>query len=358
MKILYLSAGPVVNNLLDKVAEKLRILGHEVEILKLSENEIMLIQTKHFQMYEKILDYTEKNEFNVLFYHDYLAVPEYLIFNLKTRPNYKPKIIFQSMFRESNRSMSRALSMKELLDLPQILGTMVGCGGINLEDVKLPDNLEKIEIDRKKIVFMKEPIPSKLYNKVFDRKLSREELGIEENEFVALWNGRAILSKGIDTFIESAKWINPKIKLLLKLNPRHSDISNEEIEKIKQYHSNTIIKFYPDNYYFAYCGDADIMIGSHKKLYEYGQSGIPIAAALEGLPLIAPDFYFFNEVVKKYKLGLLFKPESPRDLASAINSLYYNYDTIKKGMKEKEFIKNYAEYEDALIEGFSKLIYT
>ena len=67
MKILYLSAGPIVNNLLDKVAEKLRTLGHEVEILKLSENEIMLIQTKHFQMYEKTLDYAEKNNFDILF---------------------------------------------------------------------------------------------------------------------------------------------------------------------------------------------------------------------------------------------------------------------------------------------------
>ena len=340
MKILFSSFSPE-----EVQFNKFKSLGHEVIRYNWfsNKNEEFRLKTRHFQMYENFLNFAQEEKVDLIYFCDYLNVPEFLLGELKVRPEFTPKIIFMIQMREVNRSLMRANTIKELLDMPQIAKVMTFSMG--LSNYSYPETLIKVGTNFSKIknlgeLFSEDP------NFSITKKESRELFSIPKDAFVILWCGRWIYSKGIDIFVDAAKFIDKDIFIFAHKNPAESDFDDSLSEKLIKNHPNTkfIIKHF-DNMKYVYSA-VDAVICSHRKICEYSESGIPSMAALAKIPIVAPNFNYFKEIIHRYKIGITFEPENVIALASAINLVKYNYDFIIKDAQFKESIKGYINFED------------
>lgn len=125
-----------------EVVDEFERLGHSVEIYKFSESAKRKLASRHFQMYEELLDYAEKFGFDLIHHNNFLAVPEYFLSELRIRPDYGPKITLMFLFRELNRSLARATILKEIVDMPQV-HRAIFISMISEPELKLPENFIK-----------------------------------------------------------------------------------------------------------------------------------------------------------------------------------------------------------------------
>ena len=121
MRILFYDedTGKMNKFLTDKIIKKFEEMGHEVTTYQFSEDAKKKISMRHFQMYEELLNYADDNNYDLLYHNNYLMVPDFLLAELKVRPNFKPKIVFMLSFREINRSLARTETYKEIIELPK-----------------------------------------------------------------------------------------------------------------------------------------------------------------------------------------------------------------------------------------------
>jgi glycosyltransferase involved in cell wall biosynthesis len=325
------------------IIERLRSLGNEVINYPFWEDERTLnkIKTRHFQMYEAPLDYAADISADLIIFEDNLASPEYLYFSIKARPNYKPKIVFFMTFREVNKSLARSLVIKELLELPQIhkiLGTTM-----IVKDFRWPENLIKAEANLKKIELVNEPYDEdpELFN--ITKLEARKKYAFADNDFIVLYSGRWIYARGADIFAESLKYLDDKIKVVIHYIPFVMDIKKETLDIAGHNHKNTIFieERFPEGKLPDLYSSANICVCSHRRLYEYSQSGVPGMSFCAKNPIVAPDFYYFNEIVKKNKVGVLFEPENAKSLGNAIMVLRDNYDKIIERADFKSALSDY-----------------
>lgn len=357
MKIIYCNGN--FDNIKDPAILKLKNAGHEVIFYDLANDQKRknLWYIRHFQMYEEILDLA--TNVDILYFSCPIGCPEVLIYDLKTRSNFKAKIVSNMMFREVNRSLSRAMAIRDLIDMPQF-GMMV-FGSMIIDNLKFPENLERVGIDTDKIMLMNEPFNEdpELFKKI-TRKEARDRFKIKEEELVLLNSGSWNYIKGADIFVEALKYIPSWIKVLLHKNrSTHTDPTLKEglIKEAKKIHSNIIIieewieKGEMPYLYIA----SDVVVCPHRKLYEYSMSGIPNMAALAKKPIVAPDFYFFNEIIKRFKVGITYFPENPLDMALSIAHCFNNYDEIIKEAKFEESLTDYVDITDTPLKVLEKL---
>jgi glycosyltransferase involved in cell wall biosynthesis len=357
MKIVFFNGEEVTDEHL--AIQKLKKAGHEVFLYsldKIPSNRRKLIEIRHFQMYEHILDYAQEVNADVLYFACPISCPELMIYELRARPDFKPKITFMGQLRELNRSMARSLCLKELVDLPQI--SRVTFSTLIQEDIKLPDNLIKVGgLNKEKTNYISEyyNVNPELFDSV-TRKEARDYFGIKDNEFVLLNSGSWSYIKGTDIFIEAIKHINKDITIFIHKNtsgrigedPNFLNSQKLFESTIKTYKNIISIErrsTHEEMVMLYKC--SDLVLCSHRRLYEYSVSGVPGMAALAEVPIVAPDFYYFNELIDRYKIGVKYIPEDPLDMARAINYAKENIDEINRKAKYKESIKNYYDPYDA-----------
>lgn len=79
-----------------------------------------------------------------------------------------------------------------------------------------------------------------------------------------------------------------------------------------------------------------------------------------GMPVIASDFPLWRKIIKKYDCGILVNPESPKEIAHAINHLTANKElAIKMGKNARKAILeeyNWQVEEDKLINFYRTLV--
>jgi glycosyltransferase involved in cell wall biosynthesis len=327
---------------------KLRSLNHEVIFYDchFDKSEEFRFKTRHFQMYENVLNFTQKEKADILYLHDYLNVPEFLLHELKVRPEFTPKIVFSMQLREVNRSLARANTIKELLDMPQLARAMTFSMG--LTDYSYPKTMIDVGTNFNKIKNLGEPF-NENPNFNITKEEARRKFGIPQNAFVILWSGRWVYSKGPDIFLEAIKKMDKDIFIFAHSNPSESDYSGELLTQwFKRFYLNSKVisqLFKRDEMKYVYCA-ANLAICSHRKIYEYAQSGIPGMAALAKIPIIAPDFNYFNEIIKRYKVGIIYTPEDPIALAHAINNAKINYNKIVEQAQFEKSLEGYINFED------------
>lgn len=92
----------------------------------------------------------------------------------------------------------------------------------------------------------------------------------------------------------------------------------------------------------------DVVVCPHRRLYEYGCTGMTNISYLAKKPVIVPDFYFFNEIALKTGTGILYESEDPASMAFAILKAKGSYDKIMASadwdlaLKDYIGIKTYA----------------
>jgi glycosyltransferase involved in cell wall biosynthesis len=340
MKILF---STFYNEELKERIKKFSSIGYEVITYNchLDKNEETRFKNRHFQMYESILNFAQKEKIDIIYFHDYLTVPEYLLAELKVRPDFTPKIIFSMFLREANRSLSRAQTIKELLDMPQVIRAITF--GMGLKDFPYPETMIKVGTNFSKI----KKVGGVFYSIDRSPRL-RKNIPTSLNDIVMLYPGRWIYSKGTDIFVEATKYIDKDITILAHKNPMEDDYGHTiQDDLLKNHPQTTFIEKYlePEKMRKLFF-DSHVAICSHRRLYEYSETGIPGESSLAKIPIIAPDFNFFREIINKYKTGILYEPENPIALANAINKMKEQYNEIAANAKFEESIKNYVEEDD------------
>ena len=352
MKIVYCGRKPTQGEY-DPTIDKIKSFGHEAIFYDFSanENEKNRWLLRHFQMYENVLNYVEEIGADLLYFNDPISCPELMISELKVRPNLKTKITSIQQFREVGRSEARANAIKELLEMPQIAKIFI-ISPI-ADNVKFPEKFERTNPDKSKIQIFSEPLNEDLeIFKKLDKEKCRKDYLFKKDDFVVLYSGSWTYVKGVDIFIEALKYIDKDIKVFIHKNEEgNSDptLKNTKLlEEARNNHPNIFIyqgRIKSGEMAQIYMA-ADLVVCPHRKMYEYSTSGMPNMAAMAKIPIVAPDFYFFSEIVNRYSLGLTFKPEDPIDLARAINESRKNYDSIIKNCKFEESIKHYGSAND------------
>jgi glycosyltransferase involved in cell wall biosynthesis len=326
--------------------EALRRLGHEVIFYDLhwDREEEYRFKNRHFQMYSNILDYADEIGADILYLHDPLNVPEYLLLELMARPNFRPKIVFHMFLREASRSTARALAIKKLLDLPQVARAVAFT---MLTDAPYPPKMVAVETNFSKIKNISEPFNEKPpFN--LTKKEAREHLPIDlkDDDFVILWSGRWVYVKGADIFINAARYIGNDFKILAHKNLTPTDLEGAIFDELRENHPNTVVIEYDfEQMKYVYCA-ADIVVCSHRRAYEYSNSGVPGMAALARVPIVAPDFCYFNEIVNRFHVGTLYVPEDTMELAKAIDYTINNYGDIMKHAQFEKSVEGYINFED------------
>jgi glycosyltransferase involved in cell wall biosynthesis len=328
--------GEMAEYFKERIVAELVRLGHQVETFSQSIKEDKLVRDRHFQMYDHIFNILKNRDYDLFFHNNFLAVPEYFLAGLKANPEIKTKIVFFFQFREINRSMARALVLNEILEQKQVYRAI----GISMvKDPLVPKNYIASGIgNSNKIKIINETYTEP--RKSFINKIQRPH-----KPFTIGYFGRQTEAKGIDIFLEATKHIDKSIKILV--NMPHKEWFWENTEERKKFKRIKIDShFYPIGQLHKFVDKLDLIICPHKRSYEYGESGMPGVAFSAGIPIIAPDFYFFNKIVKKYKTGLTFIPESPRSLANAINIAKYLYEELIFKANFDAALDNYIEIEE------------
>jgi len=353
LRILYTNGG--ATPIRDLAIEKLKAAGHEVVFFNLveTEDDISKHTTKHFQMYQRILDYADNGNFDILYWATIISVPEYLLFELKARPNFKPKIIFNMFLRGLDRSLARCIALKELIDMPQVIKAV--SSAMIVKDLKLPENFLKAGVNLEKLRIVSEPWTYEVEDlTVLDNpeyvEHSRAYFGFEPGETVVLLSGTWAYIKGVDIFVEALKYLSQDMLVVIHKHNYGLDrtLDVNLLDKAVHNHPNIRIldKWYSAQVHPLLFRAADIVVCAHRRSYTYGGSGVPALASRAKRLIVAPDFYFFNEIIKRYKIGVTYEPENPLSMARAIEHLERYYSAYEEEAKFEEVYADYQESSD------------
>jgi len=340
MKILFYDedTGEMNKFLTDKIIKKFEEMGHEVTTYRFSEDAKKKISMRHFQMYEELLNYADDNNFDLLYHNNYLMVPDFLLAELKVRSNFKPKIVFMLSFREINRSLARTKTYKEIIELPQIHKVRIISD--LTKNLTLPSNFIKIFglKENKKV-----EIINNIYNEPYEGLIKTRDLS-PHKPFTIGYFGRWDYSKGTDIFLNSFEYIDKDIKILVN-NIYGNFIFNNEREKRLFKRVQVDKNFYFMGELYKFLEKIDLIICPYRKSYEYAITGSLAVSFGAKKPVIFSDIYPYNEIIKRFKTGLTFIPESPRSLAIAINYAKHNYEKLKAEANFKDGSKDYLDVE-------------
>jgi glycosyltransferase involved in cell wall biosynthesis len=344
VKVLFYDAaeGELADYFNGKIIKEFIRLGHQVEIYKLSETERNLVASRHFQMYERLLEKANQGKYDLLFHNNFIIVPEYFLSELKARSSFYPKIVFFFQFREINKSVARTKIFKELVSRSEVKYAV----GIPMfiKNLVFPENFKDqfLTWDTDKEIFKKK---IRIINNDYTEPLDsfREFKNLSPHKpFTIGFFGRWTEVKGVDYLLQSLQYLEKDIKLAINAPNGLSLITPKYSKKRLIVDRN----YYTIGELYKFLEKVDLIICPHKKSYEYGDSALPAVAFCAKKPIIAPDFYFFNEIVKRHKAGILFEPENPVSLAMAINYAKHKYNEIVENAKFTEALEDYTDKEE------------
>jgi len=164
--------------------------------------------------------------------------------------------------------------------------------------------------------------------------IEHKGLVVNKNRFVFI--SSISREKGVTTIFDAVEYLlkqNPLENFTIDFfGPIEVNYKREFEDKLKLYHK-----------YCRYLGYLDIMgdpQGSYEKLAEYsamlfptvykgeGFPGVILDAYIAGLPVIASDWHMNNEVVRHGETGLLVTPDSPKQLAEAMQWTMTNPEKV------------------------------
>jgi glycosyltransferase involved in cell wall biosynthesis len=362
MKILYVNGGALPTE--DLVIDKLKAAGHEVVFFNslMDREDKLKTDTKHFQMYQKVLNTAEEQKFDLIYFYTIISMPEYLLFELRARPNFKPKIVFHLLLRGLDRSFARCLALKELVDMPQIAKVVIATV---MYEIEFPDNFLKAKIDASKLRIFENILSN--FNAVDESVLeepdnkvhSKAYFGFDPFDTAVLLSGTWAYIKGVDLFVESLKYLSQDILVVIH---RHeygmdSSLDPELLSKARKLHPNLHIidRYLSNREYPLLFRASDIIVMAHRRSYAYCDSGIPQLAFQTKRLLVAPDFPCFNKIIKKFKIGAVYEPENPLMMARTIETVERFYSAYLEEANFDGFAALHLDASDTPLEVLKEL---
>lgn len=183
----------------------------------------------------------------------------------------------------------------------------------------------------------------KRFKPVRDKKIVREELKINPEEFICLTIRRITFKNGIDTFLEVAKSFNSKIKDIFFILGGTGPDTDMVKKYIKDNHLSNVklVGFVSDEELPYYYASSDIFILPSKT--GEGFPLVVIEAFASGLPVIGTNTGGQIEIVKENQTGFIVEPNDPEQISKKIEYLYDKKKLLTEMSKncrkliEKEF---------------------
>jgi glycosyltransferase involved in cell wall biosynthesis len=286
-----------------------------------------LIQNKDPRIYEQLFKYAKKKKIKKI-YIPRFSSPEFLYASIISIKNNFEIYLSTFAFELFSKSIGRLTIIKKLL-LEKCIKNVAVHSILN-KHLKAPNkfNLDKIII--KKLIFMSEPKYYPDYN--FKKKIKKNS-----KIFKLLFFGNFFFGKGVDILVKSTNKLSNHIKVIIasnqaKKNFQYKIIKNKKITFLNKYFTNKEM--------FKLFKSSDAVVLPYRKTYTYLTSGVLVQSIQSHIPVLVPKIYPFDEVVKKYKLGISFIAESSKDLTLNIKKLVV---LIKKNNFKQEKFINYIK---------------
>ena len=283
------------------------------------------------RIYEEFLLFAKKKGINILLIPR-LEFPAFLNYSMMS-VNFKYKIYITTMALELFKpSLTKLTIMKNILLDKKVQGLAIHTAANR--HMKVPKKFAINNNLKKKIFFFSEP---KYY---LDNNFMNKKKYKLSNKFKILFFGNFFYGKGLDILVNASKYLNNNIKITIAGDPSSLNFSYNIKKKYKNI--NLLDKYISDNKMFELFKSTDAVVLPYRKSYCCLSSGVLINSVQAFKPVIVPDIYPFNEIIKKYKIGLKFKVEDVKNLAKSINYLH-------KLIQEKKFKnENFKKYLDEM----------
>ncbi len=199
--------------------------------------------------------------------------------------------------------------------------------------------LNKTSFEEKKIGVLYNFVDEKKFRKIhdFDREKERKNYGLRNDDFVVWFASRIYEWKWWKEFVNSAKIVSKEYNINFLLAGDWQD--REKLLQDIQWFSNIQYIWYLDNMVNFYNTLDCFVFPSHRE--SLWITGIEANAC--GIPVIASDIEWLNEIMIHGKNALLFEKQNSEDLSEKIMQIYNDTDLreklIKNGVQE---IKKYS----------------
>lgn len=179
-----------------------------------------------------------------------------------------------------------------------------------------------------------------------------------DNDFSILYFGGTRYDKGMDILLESLKYCNRKLNVIIagKEETFKKEFIENKLKKLTNIKYKLDLKFIADEelkYYFSACS----AIVLPYRAYFNGESGIFTEGINYGKPIIAPNIIHFKEILNKNNNGIVYECENTLELGNAINKLFDEYkyflenaEIFKKEYREKHSLEQFYKKYQYIIE--------
>jgi glycosyltransferase involved in cell wall biosynthesis len=185
---------------------------------------------------------------------------------------------------------------------------------------------------------------------------ARKKLNLLIDGKYILFFGQIKKVKGLDILLESMKYIDTTIRLIIAGKPWHDDFQQyEKLIKINRISDRVEkrIRFIPDKERDLLFRSVDSIVVPYRINY---QSGVLLMSMSYGLPVIASDIEPFKEIIKNGSNGLLFKSDDPVALSEKINTIFSDH-SLKEKIGQNAVKTMMEEYSwDKIAEDYINLI--
>ena len=299
------------------------------------------LKIRDHRMYSGFLDYINKKKIDLSIIYR-LEYPEFLLSDLNFFKKINSKIFIISWAYElNNKSEARSNLFVDLIKnqnitkciIPSILG----------KDSTGPKYFEKkFNLIKKKIIKISEIRFYKPIN--YNKNFCRKKINLQTKKFVLLFFGQPFFGKGFDIFIKLIKSYKKKNILFYIQTPlKNINFDIKKLNQINKY-KNLVFKnkSVNSNLVKYIYGAADAVCIPYKKTYTYGTSSVFFESILFSRPVIVPNFNPFRNILKKFKLGVLFESEDLKSLKKNLDKLVdgFDYNSFKE---DRELYINYTD---------------
>jgi glycosyltransferase involved in cell wall biosynthesis len=189
--------------------------------------------------------------------------------------------------------------------------------GVQFLSSELYNCIPKLNIDANKVFVITRGVDTELFKPRNDNGYLRAELGIKEDDMVALYAGRLDLVKGVDYLLQAAKRIIPHYKNLKFLIVGDGSLRSEYEAFAQSFSENIIFTCFREDIP-ALMNISDIFV--LPSLSE-GAANVVMEASASGLPVIATKVGEVPKIVLDGKTGILVKPKDVVGLVKALKKL-------------------------------------
>lgn len=288
--------------------------------------------------------------------HDLMTLPVAWLLKIAT----KGKVLYDSheLWLDRNRYVKRSRLNKFLIrKLESFL--------IRRSDVTITvsESIARALAERYRVVQPTVIVNAPDYHPVERSNLLRDEIKIPTEDKVVLYIGAITFNRGLEELIESLKYL--KGCSLVLMGYGEADyiyglkrlITNEAL-------SDRVYLFGPVPYaeVTRYAASADLGVAPIKNVclsYYYCSPNKVFECLAAGLPVVGSNFPELKRVIEDHKVGVTFDPESPHDIARAIDYVLADrnrYEEMRRNTLEAARIYNWQNESLKLIALYGNIV--